>query len=141
MNIKILNPNVKTPKRQTTNAAGFDLVAAIDKPVSVLPGEIVRIGTGIAVEFDNYDSFGMVAIRSGKASQGLVLVNGVGIIDADYRGEIKLIIGNISNELIEIQPMTRIAQLVVMPFIRQVLVSVNALTQTERGEGGFGSTG
>ncbi|HPE16809.1 MAG TPA: dUTP diphosphatase [Oscillospiraceae bacterium] len=149
LKIKKLSPDAVIPAAATAGAAGLDLCACIDRPLrltSILgksgnadTGELIP--TGIAVEIpDGY--VGLVFARSGLAiRQGVALSNGVGVIDSDYRGEIKVGLLNHSNQIREICPGDRIAQLVIVPVCRVTPVVVSELQDTARGAGGFGSTG
>ncbi len=140
MKIKILNKMIKVPKYQTQGASGVDLQAAIDHPITIKPGERGLIPTGISLELE--DGMGaFVFSRSGFAhNYGLILSNGVGVIDSDYRGEVKVSILNTDEVARFIYPLCSIAQLVFMPVIKQKFEVVGELNSTERGSGGFGST-
>jgi len=141
INIKKLNDNAIVPTRGSNYAAGYDLYANITKPITILPHYTAKIGTGIAMEIpEGY--FGGIFARSGLATKyGLRPSNCVGIIDSDYRGEIIVALHNDSNLSQEIRPNERIAQLVLIPFIAINFNTVNELSDTERSDGGFGSTG
>ena len=127
----------------TPGSVGLDLRACIDADEAEIPaGGRLPIPTGIAVEPLTPGIAGFVYSRSGLgAVQGLTVAQGVGVIDPDYRGEIKVILVNLSNEPFELKPGERIAQLVVAQFTRIEWESVSELSETERGAGGFGSTG
>lgn len=141
VNIKRLNENAIIPTRATEYSAGMDLYACTSTPVIVAPHETVMIGTGFAMELPE-GHFGAIYARSGLASkQGLAPANKVGVVDRDYVGEVKVALHNHSNEPQTINPMERIAQLVVMPYLPVEFNEVDELSETERGEGGFGSTG
>lgn len=141
MNIKLTNPFATVPTRGSANAAGWDLYAAIGEPAIIPSGCTTKITTGIAAEIPN-GYFGAVFARSGMAAKrGLRPSNCVGVVDSDYRGEIMVAVHNDSNEVQVITPNERIAQLVVMPYQEVDLTVVDSLSTTERGEGGFGSTG
>ena len=129
------------PAYQTELSAGVDLMAAVAEEVSLLPGEIRLIPTGIKLAVpDGYEA--QVRPRSGLAlKHGISMVNCVGTIDADYRGEIGVILINHGKEAFVIRRGDRIAQLVVNPIVQAVFCEVEELNQTERGEGGFGHTG
>ena len=128
-----------TPSRGTPNSAGLDLYA--DADVLVSSGASVMLGTGIAVEIPQ-GHVGLVFIRSSVGKSSVALANSVGVIDSDYRGEIKLcLIYTAGNGGHYIRKGQAIAQLVVMPYLHTELVEVDALSTTERGDGGFGSTG
>lgn len=141
VNIKKLNDNAKIPTRGSEYAAGYDLYACINEPVVIYPHETVKIGTGIAIEIpDGY--FGAIFARSGLATKkGLRPSNCVGVCDSDYRGEYIVALHNDANELMVVDPNERIAQLVVMPYLPVKFTEVDELSETERGSGGFGSTG
>lgn len=143
MNIKLkkLRENGTVPRYGTDFAAGADLCAAVDMPVTVKPGETVPIGTGIALEIPA-GLAGLVFGRSGLASKrDLAPANKVGVIDSDYRGEITVMMHNHGKSEREIIPGERIAQIVFVPYIKGVFEEVDELSETERGAGGFGSTG
>lgn len=129
------------PAYATAGASGLDVRACIDVDVTLEPGERTLIPTGLSVEFPH--GFEVQARpRSGLAiSKGLSMVNTPGTIDADYRGEIKIIVINLGQEPITIKDQERIAQLVVCPVIQAEIVEVEDLAESERGSGGFGSTG
>ena len=139
MKFKKLTTTAITPTRGSPNSAGLDLYA--DSDVLVSSGASVMLGTGIAIEIPQ-GHVGLVAIRSSVGKAGVALANSVGVIDSDYRGEIKLCLtytaGNGGHYIRKGQA---IAQLVVMPYLHVELVEVDALSTTERGAGGFGSTG
>ena len=129
------------PAYQTEHAAGFDLMADLDEPVELAPGERSAVPTGIAMEIPAGFE-GQIRPRSGRAlKEGLGMVNSPGTIDADYRGEVKVILVNLGSHPISIQPGDRIAQLIVAPVARVEIVEVEDLTPTSRGPGGFGHTG
>lgn len=139
MNIKLLNYEATVPTRGTEYSAGYDLYSCID--ATLAPGESVMIGTGIAMEIPE-SCVGLVFARSGLAcKQGLRPANCVGVIDSDYRGEIKVCLHNDANQNRFIDTGDRIAQLVIVPYMAPELVVVGELGDTERGEGGFGHTG
>ncbi len=126
---------------QSAGASGIDLRAAIDGPIELAPFEWKAIPTGIALSIPPGFE-GQVRPRSGLAlKHGVTLLNSPGTIDSDYRGEIKVILINLSRTTYEVQPGERIAQLVFAPVAKADLVEVERLDDTERGEGGFGSTG
>lgn len=144
MNLKIkrIGPiEVPLPAYATPGSAGFDLCAAIPAAVWLQPGERRHIGTGVAVEIP-FGYEGQVRARSGLAAKhGLGMVNGVGTIDCDYRGEIGLLLINHGKAAIKIEPLMRCGQLVISPVVQMAPVLVDELAETERGAGGFGSTG
>lgn len=139
--IKKLTDTAKTPTRGSEYAAGYDLYADVKENVQIKPHETVKIGTGLAMEIpDGY--FGAIFARSGLATkEGLRPANCVGVCDSDYRGEYIVAIHNDSEETRTITAGERIAQLVVMPYLPVTFDEVSELTDTNRGEGGFGSTG
>ncbi|HUA34513.1 MAG TPA: dUTP diphosphatase [Candidatus Binataceae bacterium] len=132
---------VPLPSYQTAHAAGVDLMADLDGRIEMAPGERRAVPTGIAIEIpDGYE--GQVRPRSGRAiKEGLTMINSPGTIDADYRGEVKVLLVNLGQAPIIIEPGDRIAQLVIAPVIRAEIVEVDSLTDTPRGSGGFGHTG
>lgn len=139
--IKKLTDTAKTPTRGSEYAAGYDLYADVKEDVQIKPHETAKIGTGLAMEIpDGY--FGAIFARSGLAAkEGLRPANCVGVCDSDYRGEYIVAIHNDSEETRTITAGERIAQLVVMPYLPVTFDEVAELTDTNRGEGGFGSTG
>lgn len=129
------------PRYQSEHAAGIDLVAALDESVVLPPFARAAIPTGIAVEIPPGFE-GQIRARSGRAlDEGLALVNSPGTVDADYRGEIKVILVNLGQAPITIKPRERIAQLIIAPVAHAQLVEVKQLGTTTRGLGGFGHTG
>ena len=139
LKIKKLNTEALIPAYQTKEAAGFDLHSIED--VVIKPGEIKLIGTGLAFEIE-YGYEVQIRPRSGLAyKHGITVLNTPGTIDSDYRGEIKVLLINHSNEAFEIKKGERIAQAVIAPVIQAEIVEVEELSDTERGSGGFGSTG
>ena len=142
LQIKKLRDDVVLPKYMSEAASGMDLSAALDAPIDIKPHERILIPTGIAVAIP-LGFEGQVRPRSGMAlSHGLTVLNAPGTIDADYRGEIKVLLINLSQESITITSKQRIAQLVIAPVIRVNIVTVDEeLPLTQRGSLGFGSTG
>ena len=136
-----LRPDAVVPRYMSELAAGLDLCAAIDAPVTLAPGERTAIDTGLA--FALAPGFeGQLRPRSGLARKhGITLVNSPGTLDADYRGPLMVLVINHGAEPVTIAPGDRIAQLVIAPVVRAELVEVSELSATERGAGGFGSTG
>jgi dUTP pyrophosphatase len=130
-----------TPRSQTAGAAGLDLVAALTAPLTLLPGGRALIPTGVALALpEGFE--GQIRPRSGLALRhGLTCLNSPGTIDADYRGEVKVLLINLGVEAVVVERGWRIAQLVVAPVAAVALVPVVALDDTVRGTGGFGSTG
>ena len=141
INIKRLNEDAKIPTRESSEAAGYDLYACINSPLTIPSHSTVKIGTGLAIEIPN-GYFGAIFARSGLATkQGLRPANCVGCCDSDYRGEYIVALHNDTDEAKLIMPEERIAQLIVMPYLAVEFNEVNELSDTDRGEGGFGSTG
>lgn len=139
--IKRLNENAKIPTRGSKESAGMDLYACIDSPITISPHQTIKIGTGLSLELPN-GYFGAIVARSGLSTKkGLAPANKFGVCDSDYRGEYIIPLHNHSNEPQLIYPMERIAQLIIMPYLQVEFIDVNDLTETERGDGGFGSTG
>lgn len=138
--IKKLNKKAIIPTYGTELSAGADLYAMIDTNILVKPNETVIIPTGIALAIPkNY--VGLIYARSSLGTKkGLAPANKVGVIDADYRGEIKVVLYNQSNEIQTITPNERIAQMVITPFVQANFIEANELDETKRGTGGFGST-
>ena len=143
MNINILRmtDSAKLPERGSVSAAGYDLFADVAEEVTIAPHETKMIGTGLAMEIpEGY--FGGIFARSGlSAKEGLRPANCVGVVDSDYRGEIKVALHNYGEVARVITPAEKIAQLVVVPFLSVDFNEVSNLSDTARGEGGFGSTG
>ena len=140
ISVKKIKDNAILPSRGSEYAAGWDLYAAIEEPISIAPHETKKIGTGLAFELPNY-TFGAIFPRSGLATkQGLRPANCVGVCDSDYRGEYIVAVHNDSESIRWVEPGDRIAQLILMPYIPMIFNEVNELTETKRGDGGFGST-
>ncbi len=139
--IKKLNENAQLPTRGSSAAAGYDLYACIDGEITIAPHTTVKIGTGLSVAVpEGY--FGAVFARSGLAAkEGLRPANCVGVCDADYRGEYIVALHNDTDIPRTVQCGDRIAQLVIMPFLPAEFEEVDELSETQRGDGGFGSTG
>lgn len=136
-----LRPDAIVPRYQTPDAAGMDLHAALDKPMQVAPGEVVAVPTGLAMAIPRGFE-GQVRPRSGLARKhGVTLINAPGTVDADFRGQCMVLLVNHGREPFTIEPNDRIAQLVIAPVVQAEVEVVDALSATERGEGGFGSTG
>ena len=137
-----LREDAITPTRGSAAAAGYDLyIPSTEETTMIKPHGTVKIGTGIAIALPD-NTFGAIFARSGLATkQGLRPANCVGVVDSDYRGEIIVAIHNDSDEVRFVEGGDRIAQLVVMPYIPITLEEKTSLDETERGEGGFGSTG
>lgn len=140
--IKKLTETATIPTKGTEYSAGYDLYADIASPIMFLPNTMAKFGTGIAIEIPK-GYFGAVFPRSGIATKkGLRLINCVGIIDSDYRGEIQVaLINDHPTNAAFVEPQERVAQLIILPCPEVNLNVVNELTNTARGDGGFGSTG
>ena len=142
LKIKKLHPDAVIPARATDGSAGMDLYAVLDAPLSIAAGERALIPTGIAIGLPSAETVALVFARSGLAiKHGLGLSNGVGVIDSDYTGEIKVGLINQSSETYVVTPGERIAQLVILPVMIPQIEQVAELDETARGAGGFGSTG
>lgn len=142
LKIKKVNENAVIPHRATEGSAGLDLCACIDEPLPLGGGETALIPTGLAIALPSAQYGAFVFARSGLSiKHGIGLLNAVGVIDSDYRGEIKVGVINQVKEPYTIQPGERIAQLVVMPVSTMPVEEAESLDETERGSGGFGSTG
>lgn len=144
--VKALSPRIGNeipwPQYKTEGAAGVDLAACLDEPVTLQPGERRLIPTGIAMQLPGPQVGAFVFARSGLASKsGIHLANGVGVIDSDYTGEVMCALVNGGEEPFVIHPGDRIAQMVFLPVWTAQLVPVEELAPTERGAGGFGHTG
>jgi len=139
--VKLLDPRAKLPAYGSPDAAGADLYALTDGPVSIAPGQTVLIHTGLALAIPQ-GYVGLVCARSGLATkQGLAPANKVGVIDADYRGELMVSLLNHSEADRVVQCGDRIAQLIVTPYLAAQFAPAEELDDTQRGAGGFGSTG
>lgn len=142
LKIKKVKDNAKIPKIATSGAAGMDLYACITEKITVEPQKIAVIPTGIAIELPNPSAAAFIYARSGLGiKHGICLANGVGVIDSDYRGEICVGLCNVSDKPYTVEPFERVAQMVIAPVIVPTVTEVSELSDTERGEGGFGSTG
>lgn len=146
LKIKALDPRIgneiPAPRYATPGAAAMDLCACIDAPVTIGAGERAVVSTGIAIALPSKDYVALLFARSGLGiKKGICLANGVGVIDSDYRGEIRVGLANISGEDYTVMPGDRIAQLMVTPVVCPSVSFVNELDETQRGTGGLGSTG
>lgn len=144
LDIKILDPRLKEqlPAYATDGAAGLDLRACINTPLTLAPGATELIPSGLAIHLGDAGLAAIVLPRSGLGHKhGIVLGNLVGLIDSDYQGQIGVSMWNRGKDSFTIQPMDRIAQLVVVPVVQVKLNVVEAFSASERGGGGFGSTG
>ena len=141
LQVQRLTATAILPQYASSLAAGLDLSAAIDRPLRLEPGARARIPTGLAIALPPGHE-GQVRPRSGLAARaGVTVLNAPGTIDEDYRGEVQVLLVNLGAEPYDIESGERIAQLVVAPCTRVATAEVDALTATERGAGGFGSTG
>ena len=140
--IRKLREGAKIPRRATEGAAGMDLCACIDESITLAPQQLVIVPTGIAIELPDNGCAAFLYARSGLGvKHGICLANGVGVIDSDYRGEVCAGLCNVSDKPYVIAPGERIAQMVIAPVFTPDVVEVSELSDTQRGAGGFGSTG
>jgi len=144
--LKVLNPKIgqqiALPQYATEGSAGLDLRVCIDEPLQIAPGETQLLPTGIAIYIQDPNLAATILPRSGLGHKhGIVLGNLVGLIDSDYQGELKVSCWNRGNDHFTVQPGERIAQLVILPVVQAEFDLVEEFDQTERGEGGFGSSG
>lgn len=141
VNVKKLNENAVLPTYGSANAAGADIYACLDAPLTIAPHETVMVHTGLAMEIPEGYA-GLIYARSGLAcKRNLAPANKVGVVDSDYRGEFMIALHNHGTAPQTIEPKERIAQLVITPYIVGQFEVVGELDTTERGAGGFGSTG
>lgn len=139
---KCLDDRAQAPAYATPGAAAADLCAVLDAPLTVAPMQRVLVPTGLAIELPGADCVALVYARSGlSVKHGLCMANGVGVIDSDYRGELKVPMINLGTEAYTIAPGERVAQLCIAPVWQADFVAAAELSDTARGEGGFGSTG
>ena len=139
--VKKLAKNAKLPTYGSVDAAGADLYACMDAPLTIEPGEVWWISTGIALEIPKGYA-GLIYARSSMGTKrGLAPANKVGVIDSDYRGEVKVVLLNHGKTAQTVEPQERIAQLVITPVLTMPYEETDDLSDTCRGEGGFGSTG
>lgn len=141
MEIKIISKSGIIPRYETSGAAGFDLAAFLEEAIVLMPGERKLVPTGLFMAVpEGYEA--QVRARSGLAiKHGIGLVNGIGTVDSDYRGELMVPLINWGNEEFTINNGDRIAQVVINKYEKAELIQVSALDETERGSGGFGHTG
>lgn len=141
MNITLNNNLATIPTKGSKYAAGYDLYAATDYDITIPPHQTIKIDTGISIELPQ-NTFGAIYPRSGLATkQGLRPANCVGVIDEDYRGPVIVALHNDTNEYQIVPAHSRIAQLIISPYITETFNVVDKLSDTDRGDGGFGSTG
>lgn len=144
VDLKILDPRLheQMPSYATTGSAGLDLRACVDEALIINPGETMLIPTGMAMHLDNTYYAALILPRSGLGHKhGIVLGNLVGLIDSDYQGPLMVSCWNRGTSAFTLNPMERIAQLVILPVVQAEFHLVDDFDKTERGEGGFGSTG
>ena len=142
LKVKLVREGAQLPKRETIGSAGHDLRACIPEDVVLKAGEGMRLPTGIAIEMESAEYVAIIASRSSMAYKyGIAMCNGIGVIDSDYRGEISVFLRNNSDVDFTIHPGDRVAQLLLMPVALPEIIEVDELSDTERGAGGFGSTG
>ena len=144
VDVRILDPRMadQLPAYATPGSAGLDLRACLDAPITLEPNAWQLVGTGIAIHLADPGYAALILPRSGLGHKhGIVLGNLVGLIDSDYQGELKISAWNRSETPFVLQPMERLAQLVIVPVVQAAFNVVEAFTASERGEGGYGSTG
>ncbi|MDI3383780.1 dUTP diphosphatase [Xenophilus aerolatus] len=144
IDVRVLDARMKDelPRYATPGSAGLDLRACLAEPLTLAPGACELVGTGLAIHLADPGFAALILPRSGLGHKhGIVLGNLVGLIDSDYQGELKISAWNRSQTAFVIQPMERLAQLVVVPVVQARFNLVDAFAPTERGEGGYGSTG
>ncbi|GAP37539.1 dUTP diphosphatase [Piscinibacter sakaiensis] len=144
VDVQVLDPRMdgQLPTYATPGSAGLDLRACLEAPLTLAPGQAELVPTGLAIHLADPGLAALVLPRSGLGHrQGLVLGNGVGLIDADYQGPLMVSAWNRGSQPVTIQPMDRIAQLVIVPVLQASFRRVDRFEASERGSGGFGSTG
>ena len=139
---RLTRPGPKAPFYATPGAAAADLCAVLDAPLTLPPMGRAMVPTGLAIQLPGPEYVALVCASSGLAvKHGLALSNGVGVIDSDYRGEIQVGLVNLGSETYTLQPGERLAQLMILPVAQAAFVQADTLDETDRGAGGFGSTG
>lgn len=142
LKVKKLRPAARLPKRATEGSAGMDLYACIDSPVEIPPHQRALIPTGLSIALESPAYAAFIYARSGLSiKKGIAPANCVGVVDSDYRGEVCVGLLNSSDVSFTVEPFERIAQMVIAPVELPEIEEVDDLDVTERGEGGFGSTG
>lgn len=144
IDLKILDPRMKDflPAYATTGSAGLDLRACVDAPLVIEAGQTVLVPTGLAIHIGDPGYAAMILPRSGLGHKnGIVLGNLVGLIDSDYQGQLMVSTWNRGNQTFTLQPLDRLAQLVIVPVLQVGFNVVDEFASSERGAGGFGSTG
>lgn len=142
--VKILHPMMteQLPQYATVGSAGLDLRACIEQPVTLQPGESYLVPTGLAVYLADPQYAALILPRSGLGHKhGIVLGNLVGLIDSDYQGELKVSLWNRGQDEFVVEPLARIAQMIIVPVMQATFTAVDEFVISDRGEGGFGSTG
>lgn len=142
--LKVLDPRMADalPAYATAGSAGLDLRACLDSAIDLAPGETVLVPTGLAIHIGDPGYAAMLLPRSGLGHKhGVVLGNLVGLIDADYQGQLQVSVWNRGSSVFRIEPMERIAQMIIVPVVQAQFEIVESFEQSQRGEGGFGSTG
>lgn len=135
------NENAKLPTKGTVESAGMDLYANITEPITIKPHETVKVSSGIKMEIPS-GYVGLIYARSGLSTKkSIALINKVGVIDSDFRGTISLPLHNYGTKPQTIEPKERVAQMIIQKYLPVELVEVDKISETERGDGGFGSTG
>ena len=142
LKVKRVREGAKLPARATKGSAGYDLYACIGEPLVIQPGQVQKVPTGGAIELADENCVALVFARSSMGVKyGVIPANAVGVIDSDYRGEVCVFLRNHSDAPYTVQPQDRVAQLVVMPVLLPEIEEASELSDTVRGQGGFGSTG
>ncbi len=142
LKVKRVREGAKLPARATKGSAGYDLYACIGEPLVIQPGQVQKVPTGVAIELADENCVALVFARSSMGVKyGVIPANAVGVIDSDYRGEVCVFLRNHSDAPYTVQPQDRVAQLVVMPVLLPEIEEASELSDTVRGQGGFGSTG
>ncbi|MBB3292693.1 dUTP pyrophosphatase [Mitsuaria sp. BK045] len=144
IDLKVLDRRMaeQLPAYATTGSAGLDLRACLDEPITLAPGDTVLVPTGLAIHIGDAGLAAMILPRSGLGHKhGVVLGNLVGLIDSDYQGQLMVSVWNRGKDSFTIQPMERIAQMVIVPVVQPTFRVVDDFDASSRGEGGFGSTG
>ena len=144
IDVKILDPRMQDqlPAYATEGSAGLDLRACLDEAITLAPGDTVLVPTGLAIHIGDAGLAAMILPRSGLGHKhGVVLGNLVGLIDSDYQGQLMVSVWNRGKDTFTIQPMERIAQMVIVPVVQPTFRVVDDFDASSRGEGGFGSTG
>lgn len=140
--VRRLDDRASLPQYQTPGSAAMDLCALLDAPLTLEPGALTSVPTGLAIALPDHRYVALLFARSGLAvKHGICLSNSVGVVDSDYRGEIRVGLTNLSQEPYTIQPGDRIAQMMIAPVSRANVLEMDTLPESQRGAGGFGSTG